>query len=195
MAGNVRISTENMKHLRSAKVETGASFEFLVNKAVSAAYSIPSEPNDPSVEDLVARAPQVVTAKVVSSKVTVAPDDLRFSEWAWGVMDETMENVKKPNLDSWAKVVRLMRTADSRSYEDMTRVWQWVRQDSFWKSNVMGMSKFRQKFDTLNDRSKAPASSGSYTAAKEEKADKRSKDLKDFFSRGNGGEVIEHDSI
>jgi hypothetical protein len=116
---------------------------------------------DKSISLVVAKAP---TPKKYDD------DDLKFSEWAWSVMAHALDNPKKPNLESWAKDVRLMRTADGRSYDDLSKIWQWVRKDNFWKSNVMSMKKFREKFDTLNEQSKRPANTGNGYLTANEKA-------------------------
>ena len=47
MAGNVRISTENMKLLRDAKKATGPSLEFLANKAVREMFGQANPRPDP----------------------------------------------------------------------------------------------------------------------------------------------------
>lgn len=97
--------------------------------------------------------------------------DMEFTEWAWGILDQSMDGIKKPKLDSWAKVVRLMRERDNREYLQMGEVWAWARMNTFWQSNILSMTKFREKFDTLLAQSKRPASNnGGYLTANEKAA-------------------------
>jgi len=84
-------------------------------------------------------------------------DDLQFSQWAWEFLSNSTDGMKKPNLESWAATVRLMREKDNRTHEAMANLWQWVRGDSFWQANVLSMTKFREKYDQLNLQSQRPA--------------------------------------
>jgi len=69
-------------------------------------------------------------------------------------------NFKKPDTKKWAEVIRLMRERDNRSYEDMARIWQWARQDSFWNANILSANKFREQFDKLTAQAnRAPTAS------------------------------------
>lgn len=56
---------------------------------------------------------------------------------------------KEPNLQSWANDVRLMMEQDKRSEEQISYLMDWVQNDSFWKSNILSVSKLREKFDQL----------------------------------------------
>jgi hypothetical protein len=56
---------------------------------------------------------------------------------------------KKPNLQTWANDVRLMMERDNRTEEQIVYLMDWVQNDSFWKSNILSVSKLREKFDQL----------------------------------------------
>ena len=58
-------------------------------------------------------------------------------------------NFKKPNLNSWADVIRKMRVIDNRTHDVMAQVWTWARQDSFWYKNILSANSFRDKFQRL----------------------------------------------
>jgi len=58
-------------------------------------------------------------------------------------------NFKKPNLNSWADVIRKMRVIDKRTHDVMAQVWTWARQDSFWYKNILSANSFRDKFQRL----------------------------------------------
>lgn len=75
--------------------------------------------------------------------------DLDFAQKAFEEILKQSPEHKKPNLETWAKDVRLMREKDSRSLDDMARVWVWIRNDHFWSANILSMSKFREKYDQI----------------------------------------------
>lgn len=56
---------------------------------------------------------------------------------------------KRPNLQSWANDVRLMMERDNRTEEQIIYLMDWVQNDSFWKGNILSVSKLREKFDQL----------------------------------------------
>jgi Txe/YoeB family toxin of Txe-Axe toxin-antitoxin module len=56
---------------------------------------------------------------------------------------------KEPNLQNWANDVRLMMEQDKRTEEQISYLVDWVQNDSFWKTNILSVSKLREKFDQL----------------------------------------------
>jgi len=58
-------------------------------------------------------------------------------------------NHKKPNLQAWSNDVRLMMERDKRNEEQIIYVIDWCQNDEFWKSNVLSISKLRERFDQL----------------------------------------------
>lgn len=52
----------------------------------------------------------------------------------------------------WYDAARLMLDNDHLSESDIERVMRWATNDSFWRSNIMSMPKFREKFATLKLR-------------------------------------------
>jgi hypothetical protein len=56
---------------------------------------------------------------------------------------------KEPNLQNWANDVRLMMKQDKRTEEQISYLMDWVQNDSFWKTNILSVSKLREKFDQL----------------------------------------------
>tara|TARA_R110002126_G_scaffold83703_1_gene204080 strand:+ start:615 stop:1469 length:855 start_codon:yes stop_codon:yes gene_type:complete len=77
-------------------------------------------------------------------------EDLNFANKMFQSIVNQNEGFKKPNLEGWAKTVRLMRESDHRDYQTMASVWTWARNDSFWQSNILSANKFRQQFDQLS---------------------------------------------
>lgn len=68
---------------------------------------------------------------------------------------EDLTNPKRPNMNAWANDIRLMRTKDQRTVEQIRYLINWVADDSFWSSNVMCPSKLREKWDALEKKVRA----------------------------------------
>ena len=76
-------------------------------------------------------------------------DDLKAAEWIYSKLLIVNPEHKRPNMDSWANTIRLMRERDSRTHEDICKVFAWANSDSFWSANILSPSKLREKFDQL----------------------------------------------
>ena len=83
------------------------------------------------------------------AKQAYADDDLIFADNMHKAILVQQPNFKKPNLESWAKEIRLMRERDNRNYQDMEKVFVWARNDNFWQGNILSAKKFREKYDQL----------------------------------------------
>lgn len=77
------------------------------------------------------------------------PRDLDAAKQIFSRIHQLNPKAKKPNIKSWAKDIRLMRERDSRSYEDIWRVFDWANKDSFWQGNILSPKKLRAKYDQL----------------------------------------------
>lgn len=56
---------------------------------------------------------------------------------------------KEPNLQIWANDVRLMMERDKRTEDQIAYLMDWVQNHSFWKTNILSVSKLREKYDQL----------------------------------------------
>lgn len=66
-------------------------------------------------------------------------------------------NARPPNLDHWANEMRLLRSdGQDRSAETIRATLAWVRQDPFWKSNILSPAKLRKHWDTLQLKRSSP---------------------------------------
>jgi len=63
---------------------------------------------------------------------------------------------KKPNLDTWANDVRLMRERDGHADAEIRGLYQWCHNDPFWRLNILSPAKLRQKWDDLQLRKDQP---------------------------------------
>ncbi|SDI28417.1 phage replication protein O [Vreelandella titanicae] len=75
--------------------------------------------------------------------------DHELAEFMHATVTADLTNPKKPNLTAWANDIRLMRTRDGRTVEQIRYLIKWVSKDSFWKTNVLCPSKLREKWDQL----------------------------------------------
>lgn len=92
--------------------------------------------------------------KEVSQQKLADDKDYQFAEYMLTTIRIDLPSFKQPNLEKWANTLRLMRERDNRSEEEIATIWQWVRGDSFWSSNILSPEKLRKQFDQLLLKSK-----------------------------------------
>jgi len=90
-------------------------------------------------------------------KPKYSPEDLKTAEWIFDRILLINPNNKKPNFDSWANHVRLMREVDNKSHSEICEVFNWANKDNFWRSNILGPKKLRDQFDKLSIKMKQVA--------------------------------------
>lgn len=57
---------------------------------------------------------------------------------------------KRPTIGkTWIRSARLLLDADERDHAEASRLIDWCQDHSFWQANVLSMSKFREKYDTM----------------------------------------------
>jgi len=81
--------------------------------------------------------------------------DMAFAQLAFDELLHHNPNHKAPNLNAWAEDARKMREIDNRDPNEMARVWTWIRNDSFWSTNILSISKFREKYDMVSMKAKS----------------------------------------
>lgn len=84
---------------------------------------------------------------VIEDKID--PVDIQLSIHLRDLIHENLPTTKEPNLNEWAKHIRLMRERDNRSTEQIRYVIDWSQKDNFWQANILSTKKLREKFDTL----------------------------------------------
>lgn len=88
--------------------------------------------------------------KLKESRTNSEPPE--FKNVAYSICSDILERLpkfKQPNLETWAKHIRLMVERDNRTLEEIWKVWRWVNADTFWQANILSPAKLRDKFDTL----------------------------------------------
>jgi len=79
----------------------------------------------------------------------VPDDDLQVAEEFFESLLLVNPCHKKPNLETWARCIRLMRERDGRTVAQIRYLWKWARGDPFWQSNILSPEKLRKQFDAL----------------------------------------------
>ena len=98
-------------------------------------------------KDLVESEPQ-------RKKFNFTDVDYQCAEWIYSLVKQVAPSSKKPNFESWANTVRLMRESDKLTHNDISEVFTWANQDSFWSVNILSAAKLRQKFPQLQAKMK-----------------------------------------
>lgn len=80
----------------------------------------------------------------------IEPKAKEMAELLFSLHKQVDQNVKKPNIDSWAMDIEKINRLDGRSYEDIEKVIRWVKiPGNFWFANIMSGKKLRQQFSRL----------------------------------------------
>lgn len=83
-------------------------------------------------------------------------EDYTCARKLFGISLSVNATAKKPNFDTWAGEVRLMREQDNRTHEAIEALFNWARHDAFWGPNIQSPGKLREKWDMLTERRRTP---------------------------------------
>lgn len=59
------------------------------------------------------------------------------------------QEIKMPNLQSWADDIRKMIEIDKRTENQVRGMIEWSQHNVFWASNILSAKKLREKYDTM----------------------------------------------
>ena len=91
----------------------------------------------------------------------IEPKAKEMAELLFSLHKQVDQNVKKPNIDSWAMDIEKINRLDGRSYEDIEKVIRWVKTPgNFWFANIMSGKKLRMQFSRLFVELNRPKRSG-----------------------------------
>jgi len=76
-------------------------------------------------------------------------DEVRLSNLLFNLMKKNNPGVKKPNIQSWAKLFDMMIRVDKRHPDAIERLIALSQADEFWRNNILSPSKLRIQFDQL----------------------------------------------
>jgi uncharacterized protein YdaU (DUF1376 family) len=114
-----------------------------------------SEPKHNPNQELITNNQELKTINQIANvKPKFDQTDMAFAQLAFGELLRHNPNHKAPNLNAWAEDARKMREIDNRDPSEMAKVWTWVRNDSFWSTNILSISKFREKYDMVSMKAK-----------------------------------------
>jgi len=94
-----------------------------------------------------------VSAKPKPSKYKFNDDQMNFAKAVYAKVKEVTPQMKEPNIESWANTARLMVESDKFLLIDVWNVFQWANSDNFWRTNILSVSKLREKYPELKAKS------------------------------------------
>ncbi|UVA80455.1 helix-turn-helix domain-containing protein [Pandoraea commovens] len=84
-----------------------------------------------------------------------AAEDLRLAEWIFARILGMHPKHRQPDMESWARDVRLMRERDNHSRREIAALFDWANRDAFWRRNILSPGKLRDQWDQLVIRREA----------------------------------------
>jgi len=117
------------------------------------------------------------------------PSPGRLSNLLADLIAKNDPNGVRPTVGKgWLEAERLMLERDERDQDVAERLIRWSQGDSFWKSNIRSLPKFREKFGQLFLQESRAAIAGTGRVADEHPADRRVRERR-------GDEVIDVDAV
>ena len=86
-------------------------------------------------------------------KPKYSDQDLQTAKFILDTIRAT-NDIVEPNMDMWAKEVRLMREIDKRSHVSIRDAIIYAHQDPFWTINCQSPKKLRKHFDRFHNMRK-----------------------------------------
>lgn len=80
-------------------------------------------------------------------------EDLSLAEFIFTKILTVAPKTKKPNFDTWADIIRLMRAQDGLTHSEIREAFIWANSDQFWSTNILSPEKLRKQFSTLHAQS------------------------------------------
>jgi hypothetical protein len=99
-------------------------------------------------DSYVTENPSQANQKNKSIKFT--EDDHRFAVWMFDQIKKVIPLEKKPNFDSWADDIRIMREQDKRTLHQAAKIFKWANLDSFWCKNLRSPKKLRTHYGRIH---------------------------------------------
>lgn len=78
-------------------------------------------------------------------------EDYENARWLFDCQKAVNPEAKKPNFDTWADDIRLMREIDNRTHRDIAALFRFAKKDAFWSPNIQSPGKLREKWDQLTE--------------------------------------------
>ena len=84
----------------------------------------------------------------------ITSEDVALAELIYQRVLKVIPRTKKPDLQKWADVIRLMRERDNINPSDIKKVFNWANGDDFWATNIRSPVKLREQFGLLEAQMK-----------------------------------------
>lgn len=93
------------------------------------------------------------------------PDDYRLAERMAKAVLRVAPKSKTPDIAKWADTIRLMRERDGLTLGEITEVFRFAHNDSFWKTNILSPTKLREQFARLDAQMRIPTNEKRHTTS------------------------------
>ena len=84
-----------------------------------------------------------------SRRKNFTEEDSRLAVWIFDQILLLNPKHKKPNFDTWADEIRLMRERDNHTHREIAELFKWANRDDFWKTNILSPKTLRKQWDKL----------------------------------------------
>ncbi len=111
-----------------------------------------NEPSNHDPPDL--ESPLKTERKTVKERKSFSPDSLPY-QLAESLLNKILEHLpgyKQPDLEKWAEQMEAMLRLDKRPPDEVEAVITFAQEDTFWRTNILSVTKLRKQYDQLNAR-------------------------------------------
>lgn len=118
--------------------------------------------------------------------------DLEFAELMYDRILMIAPKAKKPNLESWANDVRLMREQDGHHQAEIRQVFEFANTDSFWAQNILSPATLRKQFPKLHAKmigGRHANSHGSGNNRPESPSERSARIAREYLAQVSGGDL------
>lgn len=126
--------------------------------------------------------------KKIKKRSIYSDDSIEF-QLSQLLLEKILEHIpgyKLPDLQKWSEEMNLLIRVDKRLEKEIREVILFAQNDSFWKNNILSVSKLRKHYDTLNGK-RLSGSNSSSANRNQSKVNNRSnfeeaEEYRDFYS-------------
>lgn len=93
-------------------------------------------------------------------------EDDRIAREMFALIVKINPDHKEPDFKRWANDVRLMRTRDKRTHQEIAALFAWANLHAFWRVSILSPAKLRDKWDQLQLQRIADATMPTKAASK-----------------------------
>lgn len=118
--------------------------------------------------------------------------DLEFAEFMFDRILMIAPKAKRPNFESWANEVRLMREQDGHRPEEIRQVFEFANTDTFWAQNILSPATLRKQFPKLHAKmigGRHANSPGSDSQRRESPSERSARIAREFLAQASGGDL------